>query len=66
MLSFLVANFCIIVKYFCLHKTDKPLESLSGKGESAGKQHSLHFPKCTFQRQMQSFDPYVNCSLKIL
>ena len=46
----------------------KPFENIMGKGENAGNQHFLLFPKCflPFPEQLGIFQSHLLCCLKIL
>ena len=46
----------------------KPFENIVGKGENAGNQHFLLFPKCflLFPKQISVFQSHLFCRLKML
>ena len=49
-------------------ETEKPFESIVGKGENAGIKHFLLFPQCflPFTKQLSNFQSHLLCRLQML
>ena len=63
---FLLTPYHITPTFMTLRK--ETFENILGKGENAGNQHFLHFPKCfqPYPTQISVFHPHLFCLLQML